>query len=304
MCTVAQSITALERSIYKTLAYFAYFQYPLTSFEIWKWLLDPDGQVSLAEIEDALSNSAWLKARTQMYNGFYALEQVEAIYRQRHERFLDAVRKFRKIQRWAQILGRLPWVDGVAVCNSLAWFNTTAESDIDLFVVAKPGRVWSVRLLAALPLMALRQRPGERVRDPICLSFFSTEQVFDFEKLKIGAADPYLAYWCRSLVPLIDHTGWMATFELKNAWLQAVLPHAEFVRRALRFRSRVSFRLPWFPMSEALAKQLQMERLPQSIRALMNRDSRVVVTDDMLKFHDQDSRAQILSALEERMRGI
>jgi hypothetical protein len=302
--TVSHAPSLLERSVYKTLGYFAYFQYPLTSFEIWKWLLEPEQPVTLAQIEDALATSSWLRSRVRMYNGFYALGDVHLAYRERHQRFVDATRKYRKIRRWAQVIGRLPWVEGIAVCNSLAWFNTTTNSDIDVFIVAKPGRVWSVRLLATLPLIIFRQRPGERQRDPICLSFFSTPEKFQFEDLKISSTDPYLAYWCQSLVPILDHGDWTQVFMDKNTWLKAVLPQAKCVNPAVRFRTRLRWRIPWLPLSEKLAKQLQMDKFPQTIKAMMNRDSRVIVTDDMLKFHDQDSRAQIVSALAKRMLGI
>lgn len=296
--------SALETSIYRTLAYFAYFQYPLTSFEIWKWLLEPDQHVPLIAVVETLDQSAWLRDQVQFHQGFYALGEVVAWRRDRHLRFLDAVRKYHKAERAVQVLGRLPWINGVAVCNSLSWYQTKQDSDIDLFVVAAPGRVWSARLLSTIPAILLRQRPGEAESDPVCLSFFSTEHAFNFEKLKISDADPYLAYWCRSLVPLVDHSDWMDAFEMKNPWLRDVLPNAQFVRRAARFRPYIKIRLPWIPLSEKLAKQLQMDKFPKVIRELMNRDSRVIVTDDMLKFHEQDAREQIRAELVNKMAAV
>jgi len=294
----------LELSIYRTLAYFAYFKYPLTSFEIWKWLLEPGQAVSLVSIIETLESSTWLHDRVKSDQGFYALESVAEWCKDRHLRFLDAMRKYRKAERAVQVLGRLPWIEGIAVCNSLSWYQTKEDSDIDLFIVAKPGRIWSVRLLSTLPAILFRQRPGEGKADPICLSFFCTETALDFEKLKISSSDPYLAYWCRSLVPLVDHSGWMDKFEMTNPWLRQVLPNAQFVRRASRFRPSVRLRLPWLPISEELPKQIQQERFPAIIRELMNKDSRVIVSNDMLKFHEQDSREQIRVTLEDKVNAV
>jgi hypothetical protein len=285
----------LEKAIYRTLAYFAYFHYPLSAFEIWKWLLAPERPVAFMEVVQELEDSVWLKERYQAASGFYALGDVQAWHGDRHVRFLDAVRKMHKVQKVVRLLGRLPWIDGVAVCNSLAWYHTTTDSDIDVFIVTRPGRIWSARLLATTPAMLLRQRPGEATADPVCFSFFSTDQALQFEKLKIAAEDPYLAYWCRSLIPVVDHSGWMDRFEMSNPWLRQVLPHAQFVRPAYRFRGRSRWRLPWLPISEKLFKQVQLDKFPQSIRQLMNLDTRVVVTDDQLKFHDTDRRAEINS---------
>lgn len=294
----------LEVSIYRTLAYFAYFKYPLTSFELWKWLLLPVGKYSLFEVVAALDESVWLRDRYEVWQGFYALTDVKLQVPDRHIRFLDAIRKYRKVERSMQIFGRLPWINGIAVCNSLAWYATTEQSDIDLFITAAPGRVWSVRLLATLPLMLLRQRPGECERDPLCLSFFSTESAFDFSRLKVGSQDPYLAYWSRTLVPILDRTGWCTTFERQNTWIAEALPNAWPVRRAWRFSLRTPWRWPWLPLSEHLPKQLQIERFPVEIKTLMNLDSRVVVSDTMLKFHDQDKRAQIQVELEAKIAGL
>jgi hypothetical protein len=294
----------LELAIYRTLAYFAYFKYPLTSFEIWKWLLEPPQPTPLVTVVEALAGSPWLQSKFTRHQGFYALGDAQSWCQDRHLRFLDAMRKYRKAERAVQILGRLPWIEGVAVCNSLSWYQTKQDSDIDLFIVSKPGRVWSSRLLSTIPAMLLRQRPGESVTDPVCLSFFCTGAALNFEKLKIGPSDPYLAYWCRSLVPLVDHTGWMDRFEMNNAWLRDVLPNAQFVRRASRFRPSVRARLPWVWLSESLARQTQMDKFPAAIRDLMNKDSRVIATDDMLKFHEQDSREQIRVSLEDKVAAL
>ena len=293
--------TTLELSIYRTLAYFAYFKYPLTSFEIWKWLLMPGQTYSLFEVIEALEDSVWLRTRLERHQGFYALEDVATQYQDRHIRFLDAVRKYHKVERAVQVLGRLPWVDGIAVCNSLSWHHTTTSSDIDLFIITKPGRVWSARLLSTLPVILLRQRPGERQVDPLCLSFFCADSALNLEVLKIGADDPYLAYWSRSLVPLVDHSGWVQKFKLANVWLDTVLPNASAVCRPDRFKPSISLRLPWLPLSEQLPKQLQLEKFPLAIREVMNKDTRVVVNDQMLKFHEQDARDLIRYTLEGRM---
>lgn len=296
--------TSLELSLYRTLAYFSYFQYPLTSFELWKWLLEPMEPVTLAQVIETLKVSEWLRTRLNEEHGFYALGPVREWRIDRHTRFLDAMRKYRKAESVARWLGHLPWVEGIAVCNSLSWYATHQDSDIDLFIVASPGRVWSVRMLTTLPLALLRQRPTERVRDPICLSFFCSPAALAFENLKIHGQDPYLAYWSQTLVPLVDRIQWLAAFQAQNGWLRTVLPNAGSVRRPPRFATAVPGRWPWLPISEGLLKQLQFEKFPNSIRSLMNRDSRVIVSDAMLKFHEQDAREEIRVALENKMSSV
>jgi hypothetical protein len=239
----------LELSIYRTLAYFAHFKYPLSAFEIWKWLLQPGRPVALAEIFETLTTSTWLKTRLEQRQGFYALGEVEVWVKDRQLRFLDAMRKFAKIERAVQLLGRLPWLEGVAVCNSLAWYQTTETSDIDLFILAKSGRVWSARLLSTLPFLLLRQRPGEGRPDPVCLSFFCASSSLNLETLKIKEFDPYLAYWSLSLVPLVERRDVFKQFALANTWLAELLPNAYGVSRAERFRPVTPGAVRWLPLS-------------------------------------------------------
>jgi hypothetical protein len=291
--------TALELSIYKTLAYFDYFKYPLTIFEIWKWLLEPEVPGTYFDIWRTLQTSDWLRDKVKQREGYYALSEIEPSYRQRHQNFIDAVGKYRKVTKHVRWMGVLPGVQGIAVCNSLAWYNTTTQSDIDFFIVTQPGQTWLTRLLATVPLMLLRQRPGERADSPICLSFFCSQERLGFNSLKIGNTDPYLAYWSYSLVPLLGE--WQSQFQTENAWLKTALPNAFGVTRPWRFRLNLSWRLPSLHWLESFAKKLQLTRLPASIQELMNVDTRVIVTDQMLKFHDQDSREHILLSLQRRL---
>lgn len=294
----------LELSIYRTTAYFAHFHYPLTSFEIWKWLLEPSKSYTFAQVFAALDGSDWLKEKLAFSEGFYGLGDVKMQVSSRQERLLNAFQKYAKLKWVLAIVGRMPYIDGIAVCNSLAFHHTLPKSDIDLFIVARPGRIWSARFFATAPLMLLRQRPGERAEDPVCLSFFVTPQTFDFGKLKIGEKDPYLAYWCRTLIPLLDRSGWTRQFLAENSWGEGILPHAQPVKRARLFRARPRMKLPGTPLSETLAAKIQEEKFPPLIREMKNKDTRVIISAGMLKFHDRDRRAEIRDALDERMRAV
>ncbi len=292
----------LDKAILKTLAYFSIFGYPLTSFEVWKWLMVDGGtKTSLPQVISRLETSPTINRHVSEHQGFYALGDTRSQVAERQERFHDATRKFSKLRRFMKLLARLPWIEGVAVCNSLAWRHTTNESDIDLFILTTQGRTWSARLFATLPLKLFRARPGETTHDPICLSFFIAPSAADLSKVKIAEHDPYLSYWCQSLVPLLERANWFHKFGEANNWVKQVLPNSFSYRMAWRFRPKSAWRLVRWPLSEKLARTLQLERLPKVIKEMMNRDSRVVVQDDMLKFHHNDARLQITRQLQEKL---
>lgn len=57
---------------------------------------------------------------------------------------------FHKTQDFIQYIKWIPGLRMVAVSNSLAMHATHEDSDIDLFIISAPHRVWIVRTLVLL----------------------------------------------------------------------------------------------------------------------------------------------------------
>lgn len=288
--------SALEQSLFATIAYHAHFAYPLTVHEMWKWLM-ADEPVRFQDVREALTTSVWLRERISQSGPFYGLGDVALQVNERARRYSDALHKYQKAQWFVRLLRWMPGVELVAICNSLAFHFTTSSSDIDLFIVTSPRQTWTARLLTTLPAIVLRQRSGECKRDPLCLSFFVSTDALDLSNVKLDADDPYFAVWFATLSPMVVREDVLANLWGANNWLRQRLPNAEQVRRSAAFRIRAqrrAWRLPlWI---EARAERMQRERFPAHIRDLMNVDTRVVVTNSVLKFHDNDRRAEIRSA--------
>lgn len=294
----------LERTILRTIAYFSFFSYPVTAFEIWKWQLQPARTYSLHLVVEALAAPS-LQKKLVHKNGHYtfASRNIDECLMRRHDRFLNAIGKYKKLARVLTYLSRVPYIEGIAMCNSLVFHHTEQRSDIDLFVITKPGRVWSSRLLSVLPLMLTRQRPGEAKCDPVDISFFVSSDVRDFQHLQVKPQDPYLAVWLASLVPVLEReSGLFARLQRENSWARELVPNLTVARRAKSARfggERMS--LP-IPISERFAKQVSTARFPNEILDMANRDTRVIVRPYMLKFHKNDRREQIIHELEKHER--
>lgn len=287
----------LEESLFRTLAYFAYFQYPLTVMELWKWC--GATEMSVLEIDETLLSSEWLREKgMQSDKGFFGIGDVTVWRKERIHRVTDALRKSRRAERFVKFAAWLPWVKLIAVCNSLAFSFTNNESDVDLFIVVQRGRIWSTRLILTGALAFMRARPGERAKDPLCLSFFAAEDCLDLSSVKIGPEDPYLMYWIATLAPILDRSETFAKFHAANGWIRPTIPRAHRVLRAKPYTVHVSSVLPNISCFERMAERMQRSRFPELLRSMMNVDSRVVVTDSMLKFHHNDRRAEILKAYE------
>lgn len=292
-------MNALHVDIYRTLAYFSYFSYPLTAFEVWKYMYEPSSPWTWPQIQDGL-------ASFPQHQGFYGLEMpgtltlVEQI-ELRHDRYLDAIRKYRRLKLFVRYLRLLPWVRGVAICNTLAFHHTKPESDIDLFVITSVGRVWTVRFLAVFPLIALRLRPREARRDPIDISFLISEAALDLEPLRLAPTDPYFAYWLATLRPVIDRGGIFKALLQANNWVATSLPNIQIASDITteNFAQRI---LSWISPSEGWFEKIQRAKFPDEIIEQANRSSQVVINAAVLKFHKNDRRQEIREYLEDKMK--
>ncbi len=296
--------TTLEESIYKTVAWFALFDYAVSSFEIYKWLFEPDRNYDFHEVDQVLSSSEWLKEKLDVIEGLFVLKNSQ-YFSVRHTRYLDAISKFKKLRRVTKFLSRISTVRAIGAVNTLSWGHTSSTSDIDLFIVCRKGSVWTTRFLLVIPFILLGQRPHVHGEEPVsahplCFSFFSSEQALCFESLRIGR-DPYLAQWVHSIVPMYDPSGLIEQVSEENKWSKQVVPnafsfsvHPSFSGKKPALRFGLSF-------LEAFFRSLQQWRLPKHIKEHANQDSRVVITDDMLKFHENDRREQYASAHEQKV---
>lgn len=320
--------SGLDVSLLAALAFFDVFDYPLTLAELrrFRYAAGPDGagQPSLRDCLLALD-----RLPVGQREGYWFLNGRETTAEKRHERYRLADRKFRKARRLAAFIRRLPWVRLVAVCNSLAWSNAGPDSDIDLFIVCRPGTLWLARaiLVGSLAFLGLRPVRGRSDADRFCLSFFLSEDSLDLRPFALPGGDPYLAFWLAGLVPLYDAGGVMERLWAANEWVRRLLPgsgpHRYGRRRAIgcsetaRQRDSEIARIGDHRVSlsrylvislsrrlSSLVERLQRRCFPPEIAAAMNRDSRVVVRDDVLKFHVGDRREEFRRRWRDRLAAL
>lgn len=298
----------MREAILRTLAYFDIFDYPLTSFEVWK-LLRSRISYSYGDVVAALRDPA-LTPTIEHANGFWFLCGRGEIVRTRLARYTTAERKYERVRRALAFLRFLPSIRMIAVCNTLAWSHAREDADIDLFVVTTPGALWCTRLLAVLPFALAGLRPRtHHGRDLFCFSFFASERALDLASIRLKPDDPYLLYWVSSLVPVYDPDGLIEAVWETNSWVGEELPHARpsspGTRRRVRGRAlTVEHTKAGSGPGEALARALQLLRFPVELRMIMNTDERVIVTDDLLKFHENDRRKEFRGQYETRCRSL
>ncbi|MBU0732123.1 hypothetical protein KKC88_04555 [Patescibacteria group bacterium] len=296
----------LENSILKTLTYFDLFDYPLTLLEIQKWLWETKEE-DLNKIKQVLNNSPQIESR----EGFYYLQGRGDIVRKRKNRYVVAQKKFKKRLPYIRLLTWLPHVKAIFVVNNLAIANAGTNSDIDLMIISPDDKIWTTRMFTTTLMKIFGLRPTqEKNKDQLCLSIYLTEKNLNLEDYKINPDDIHFTYWADQIFPVYDPDNLEKKYIKANAWIKNKLPasigyQAAWPRTINRsglnrfmqsFLSLASF--------ENAYKKWQLKNLPQNLKDMMNKDTRVVVNDKILKFHDNDPRAEILQKWEQKIQQI
>jgi len=292
----------IETAILRTITWFDVIGFPVTSWEIFKYLnSDSTEKISFQEIKLALDNPQ-LTDKIESLEGFFFLSGHQEYVKKRKERYLLAERKFKKAKRVIRVLRYIPWIRMVSVCNTLGYSNAPDDSDIDLFIIVEHNKLWTSRFLVISFLKFFGLRPlltrfgnyQEIRRDRIDANFFLNENDLSIKNLAIEQ-DIYLAYWLILQTPVYDPDNMYNKFIAANDWVKQWLPN--FISNQPSYRRRLGspnklliFLVKLLNPGEKLCKKLQLNILPANLKSLANKNTNVIINDKMLKFHDQDRR--------------
>lgn len=208
-------------------------------------------------------------------------------------------------QKWKKFLGRawvfrfVPFVEFVLGAGSMATGNVHGDSDFDVIVGVRAGRIFTARFLLAVLLGALGFRRKklshhEAARDKICLNHFVTKNAYRL-------SPPHNEYWrylYKGLVPVFgSKESIKGFFEANRDWLGENIGFQEdsrhihsmghrLIKLAERFFSR---RLG--DGLELILKKMQVRRIEKGLEAEeRNYKPRIRYGDDELEFHPDTRR--------------
>ena len=101
----------------------------------------------------------------------------------------------KEIQRLKSTFQSIPFVQQIFLCNSISFNALDKNSDIDLFIIAEPWRIRTVKFRSMI-LFTLKwaKRFWRKSRKKICLSFFITSDTQNLYPISLRSLDIYLAY--------------------------------------------------------------------------------------------------------------
>ena len=206
------SRTSLEH-IAGLLAFFELWNFPLTASEIRRFFNDET-------IADDWLQGIFFAAEANGQTFFSTTAEVADLLPRRREGVELSQKLQEKAEKFLRILRHFPFIRGLAVTNTPAMQVASAESDIDLFVVVQPGRMWTARFFSTLwfVLFGLRARKGD-TKGKFCLSFFVDERHTNLFLLK-QKKDIYLALWLATLRPFSGKNFFQKLRQDNYAWVE------------------------------------------------------------------------------------
>lgn len=197
------------------------------------------------------------------------------------------------------LLNLFPQILFVALCNSRAMGEADENSDIDLFIIAKKNNLWTARFLVTIfaSLLGVRRRNThglqkwtqkyiQRTKNKFCLSFFITEEAMSFDVIRLRPNDLYLDKWIRTLIPLVNKNYAYEHFMRAN-WVEPT--HTLVNSFWSLFLQKIGL-ISGFPsLLETPIKKLWLPKTLKTYEKLW-KPWWVVISDTMLKFHDNDQR--------------
>ncbi len=287
----------VRKLIFATLAYYDLFDFPLTADEIKKYLVAPaylnlKTDVNNDEI-DAVLYSLVNTGQLRLLEGFYTFPKRDHIapLRLRNQRIASG--RIKRAKTAAFIMSFFPYVQVVFASGSLALENTDHESDLDIFLITRPGRIWTVRFLANafFDIIGWKRKPQVSVApNKLCLNHLIVD-----DSLHIPHHTIYPARIYYHLAPLyVRDAKILKKFQKENDWMYDYMHSWDFSMKYL-IRDHAAARLvkrigeavlnsKLGTLAEKLVKKYQVKRIEGNILT-RNPDDHIEYDDNRLEFH-------------------
>jgi hypothetical protein len=195
----------------KTLAYFDFFNYPLTRDDIQSFLPQRCNQPVIDEMLAVLvSENIIFKLED-----FYSLQNDPSLAKIRREGNQRAEKKLAIARKVAKVLSHCPYVETIAVSGSLSKHFADEKADIDFFIITSANRLWIARtcmhLIKKISYIAGKQHW-------FCMNYYVDELGLDIPEKNI-----FTAMEITTLLPM-QGTNHFKKFIEANTWIHNYFP--------------------------------------------------------------------------------
>jgi hypothetical protein len=286
-----------ELAIVRTVVYASLFDYPLTLDQLRESLIAVT--MTREQILAAYDGSAALRSAIEHRDGFFypaGRADLVAERRRREARSRTFLATHTRVLQW---ICAIPFTRMVALSGSVAHLNLEEGGDLDLFIVTRGRRVWTV----SVATIVLTRLLG--VRRIVCANFVMADTHLAVEQQDLFTANQIL-----HLRPLIGHEV-LDGFVAANPFVRKCYPNGrgaarfEFAlpaSRPLAVLKRTAEALLALPSGavETLCRRAYTWHLRRRSRTWRSPDQ-VQLRADSLKLHTKSHRQSVLDRFDERV---
>ncbi len=298
----------LAERIISTLRFFDLQNFPLTAFEIHKYLiadkatlrdkLDSRFELSMEDLPpappvhfDTILTQLHILSREKRIgaqNGFYTLPGKEKLIQDRARSYLIGLSREKRVQRYLAPTKHIPFVRGISLAGSQALGQQRATSDIDLLIITDPNRMWTARtmLSAWFHIFGVR-RHGKKITNRFCLNhYLANPREVDAER------NLYKAMEYTKLRSVVGPQH-IRKFQRSNEnWMRQFFPNITFPVLKSQPTSKIQFFLEKF-FNNSLGNWLE-RTLGNWQQKRIRQDQFVFVRKDELSFHPESKHESLL----------
>jgi predicted nucleotidyltransferase len=185
----------------------------------------------------------------------------------------------KKAQKWANFLQFLPGVSAIFLSGSLAQGHARSDSDIDIFVIAKPGKIFTARFFINFFLTITRQLASEkRHAGRLCPNHFVTE-----DSLEIVEKDAYSAnLFVHNCFLAGDKKIWNNFIWENQTWVKNF--GEKFAETAQKKHPKTYISEKKFGIFEKILRNYQVSKIQKNAQNLPDHAC-IILTDKEIRLH-------------------
>jgi hypothetical protein len=284
-------VTTREIAIARSVVYASLFDYPLTLEQLHYALIESDQ--TRPEILAVYEGSELLQDIVEYRDGFFFPMGRDVLIAERRRREARSDRFLAQHRLALRLICALPFTRLVALSGSIAHRNLEPKGDLDLFIVTRGPRVWTVTVMLLVLTRLLRQRRT------ICANFLVADSHLAFDQPDLFTANQVIHLQPLSGAEMLDR------LRAANPFVGQCYPNSgsrgpqpplvdvagrglAFVKRALEAALRVPS-----PLIERVCREAYNWHLRRRAGSWRSPDQ-VRLQSDYLKLHTRSHRHAVL----------
>ncbi len=295
-------MTSENDKVLELVRFFSVIKHPISAKKIWETLSPserPASFVSLLEILFGLET----KQKITHFNNFYlALPAGDNPLENYHQKEFLLESKWHKLVKKNAPFDFVPFLDFAVVGGSMVMENVHENSDFDVTVGCRGGRIFTVRAFLSIFFLIIglkrsKNKTGPAASDKFCFNHFVTQKSYCLS----NSNHPYWIILYRRLVPIYgDNQKIIEFFKTNSRWSGRSLVLFDkkyYPKRNNPVRLILEFILsgPIGNLAESFFKKIQINSLQETKNKLNPADSRFIINDSELELHLSNKTIESIS---------